>query len=135
MARNGDPARAELARRNEVYRARLSLLFAGRPVLQVKDLLAEAGLSDVGDPYIEEHYADKLMRLGYRPTVVPALSGRLGVLLFVRDPRPQGAPATDPRFLPYLEDGDPLMALLVGRAQREMELAGTIAEESGHGRT
>lgn len=121
MARSRDPATVELARRNEAYWARLSLLFAGRPVVQVKDLLLEAGLSNAGHPYVEEHYADKLMHLGYRPVVVPALSGRLGVLLFVRGPWPLDAHAgpVHPRLLPYLEDGDPPMALLVGRAQRD----------------
>lgn len=119
MARSRDPATVELNRRNEAYWARLSLLFAGRPVVQVKDLLQEAGLSNAGHPYVEEHCADKLMHLGYRPVVVPALSGRLGVLLFVRDSWSQDAHAMDPGFRPYLEDGDPLMALLVGRAQRD----------------
>ncbi len=138
MARHGDPARAELARLNKAYRVRLARHLAGRPVIQVKDLWAEAGLGAdryAGHIYMEAHHAERLLDIGYRAVVVPAMSGALGVLLLVRGPWPVDgrAGAVHPRLLPYLQAGDPLMALLVGRAQREMELAGTIAEESGHG--
>lgn len=138
MARHGDPARAELARRAKAYRVRLARYLAGRPVIQVKDLWAEAGLGAdryADNVYMEAHHAEKLIDIGYRPVFVPAMSGALGVLVLVRKPWPVDRGTVHPRLLPYLEDGDPLMALLVGRVQREMELAGTIAEESGHGRT
>jgi hypothetical protein len=138
MTRHGDPARAEFARLAKAYRVRLARYLAGRPVVQLKDLAVEAGLGAdyyADSIYMELHHAEKLIDIGYRPVVVPALSGALGVLVLVRKPWPVDRGAMHPRLLPYLEDGDPLMALLVGRVQREMELAGAIAEESGHGRT
>lgn len=138
MARSGDPATVELARRAKAQRVRLARYLAGRPVVQVKDLWAEAGLGadrHADNVYMAAHHAEKLLDIGYRPIVVPALSGTLGVLVLVRKPWPVDRGAVHPRLLPYLEDGDPLMALLVGHVQRQMELAGTIAEESGHGRT
>lgn len=140
MARHGDPARAELARLNKAYRVRLARHLAGRPVIQVKDLWAEAGLGAdryAGNVFMEAHHAERLLDIGYRPVVVPAMSDAVNVLIFVRKTWPVDAHAgaIHPRLLPYLVDGDPLMALLVGRVQREMELTGTITEESGHGRT
>lgn len=138
MARNGDPARVEFARLAKAYRVRLARYLAGRPVVQLKDLAVEAGLGAdyyADSIYMELHHAEKLIDIGYRPVVVPALSGALGVLVLVRKPWPVDRGTVHPRLLPYLEDGDLLMALLVGRVQREMELAGNIAEGSGHGRT
>ena len=139
MAQHGDPARAEFARLGKAYRVRLARHLAGRPVIQVKDLAAEAGLGadyyTADSIYMAVHHADRLLDIGYRPVVIPAMSGTLGVLILVRKPWPVDRGAVHPRLRPYLEDGDPLMALLVGRAQREMELAGAITEEPGHGRT
>lgn len=131
-------ATVELARRAKAYRVRLARYLAGRPVIQVKDLWAEAGFGAdryADNVYMAAHHAERLLGIGYRPVVVPAMSGALGVLILVRKPWPVDRGAVHPRLLPYLEDGDPLMALLVGRVQREMELAGTITEESYHGRT
>lgn len=53
--------------------------------------------------------------------VVAAISGAANVLIFVREPWPLDAHAgaVHPRLLTYLEGGDPLMALLVYRAQRD----------------
>lgn len=138
MARSRDPATVELARLAKAQRVRLARYLAGRPVIQVKDLWAEAGLG--ADRYADNvhmaaHHAEKLLNIGYRPVVVPAMSGAFGALILVRKPWLVDRGAVHPRLLPYLEDGDPLMALLVGRAQREMELAGNVAEESDHGRT
>lgn len=138
MARSRDPATVELARLPKAQRVRQARYLAGRPVIQVKDLWAEAGLG--ADRYADNvhmaaHHVEKLLYIGYRPVVVPAMSGALGVLILVRKPWPVDRLPVHPRLMPYLEDGDPLMALLVGRAQREIELAGAIAEESGHGRT
>lgn len=140
MARHGDPARAEFARLGKAYRVRLARYLTGRPVIQVKDLWAEAGLGAdryADNVYMEVRHAERLLDIGYRPVVVPAMSGAANILIFVRKPWPVDvrAGAIHPRFLPYLEDGDPLMALLVGRAQREMELADAIAAECDHGRT
>lgn len=138
MTRYGDPARAEFARLAKAYRVRLARYLAGRPVVQLKDLAVEAALGAdyyADSVYMELHHAEKLIDIGYRPVVVPTMSGTLGVLVLVRKPWPVDRGTVHPRLLPYLEDGDPLMALLVGRVQREMELAGTVAEESGHGRT
>lgn len=138
MRRSGEPAKPALNRGAKAYRVRLARYLAGRPVVQLKDLWAEAGLGAdryADNVYMAAHHAEKLLDIGYRPVVVPAMSGALGVLVLVRKPWPVDGGAVHPRLLPYLEDGDPLMALLVGRAQREMELAGAIKEESGHGRT
>jgi hypothetical protein len=128
----------ELARRNKAYRERLARYLFGRPVIQVKDLWVEAGLD--ADRYAENvfmagYHAERLLNIGYRPVVVPAMSGALGVLILVRKPWPQDKVKVHPRLLPYLEDGDPLMALLVGRVQREMDLSGSTAEERNHGRS
>ncbi len=124
MAEHGDPATAELARRSKAYWARLRGYLAGRPVVQLKDFAIEAGLGDdhYGDNvYMQAHHAEKLLDLGYLPVVVPAISGAANVLIFVREPWPLDAHAGEvhPRLRPYLEDGDPLMALLVYRAQRD----------------
>lgn len=140
MARSRDPAAVEFARRDRAYWARLRLLFAGRPVVQVKDIRVEAGLGTErydGDDYVWSCYAEKLVRLGYRPVAVRAMSGAVEVLIYVRGPWPEdaAAPAIHPRLLPYLEDGDPLMALLVGRVQRETKLAASARKEAHHGRT
>ncbi|MFT4159604.1 hypothetical protein [Shinella sp.] len=135
---NRDPATVELARRAKAQRVRLARYLASRPVIQVKDLWVEAGLGAdryADSVYMAAHHAEKLLDIGYRPVVVPAMSGAANVMIFVRKSWPVDRVEVHPRLLPYLEDGDPLMALLVGRVQREMELAGTIAEESGHGRT
>lgn len=124
MARHGDPARAELARLAKAYRVRLARYLAGRPVIQVKDLATEAGLGadyyTADHIYMAVHHAEKLLDIGYWPVVVPAMSGAINVLLLVRKPWPVDgrAGAIHPRLLPYLEDGDPLMTLLVYRAQR-----------------
>ncbi len=138
MRRSGDPAKAALNRGAKAYRVRLARYLAGRPVIQTKDLAIEAALG--ADYYadsidMEVHHAERLFDIGYRPVVVPAMSGTLGVLTLVRQPWPVDKGTVHPRLLPYLEDGDPLMALLVGRVQREMEMAGDAAEERGHGRT
>lgn len=140
MARHGDPARAELARLGKAYRVRLARHLAGRPVIQVKDLAAAAGLG--ADYYADNvhmalHHAERLLDIGYRPVVVPTMSGAANVLILVRKPWPVDprAGAVHPRLLTYLEDGDPLMALLVGRVHREMKLAETASGETGHGRT
>lgn len=87
MARSGDPARAELARRGKAYRARMMGYLAGRRVVQVKDLWVEAGIDPdyYGDNvYMEAHHAERLLDIGYRAVVVPAMSGALGVLILVR---------------------------------------------------
>lgn len=140
MAQSRDPATIELARRNKAYRVRLARYLAGRPVVQVKDLWIEAGLGTdryAGNIFMEAHHAERLLDIGYRPVVVPAISGGLGVLILVRKPWPVDGRAGEihPRLLPYIEDGDPLMALLVHRVHREMKLAGTAGEEPGRGRT
>ena len=129
MARSRDPATIELARRHRAYRARMMGYLAGARVVQLKDLWVTAGLDAdcyADNVYMQVHHADRLLDLGYRPLVVQAVSGAANVLLFVRGPWPLDAHAgaVHPRLLPYLEDGDPLMALLVGRAQREIDLAG-----------
>lgn len=139
MARHGDPARAELARLGKAYRVRLARHLAGRPVIQTKDLAVEAGLGAdyyADSVYMEAHHAERLLDIGYRPVIVPAVSGAANVLIFVRGPWPvdSGAGAIHPRLLPYLEDGDPLMVLLVGRVHREMRLAEAADEEPSHGR-
>jgi len=111
--------------------AKLARLLAGRPVVQLRDLAEEAGLGrdyyDDGLIYMEIAHAERLIDVGYRPVVVPAASGAANVLVFVRGPWPVDAHAgaIHPRLRPYLVDGDPLMALLVGRAQREINLART----------
>lgn len=138
MARSRDPATVELARLAKAQRVRLARDLAGRPVIQVKDLWAEAGLGAdryVDNVYMAAHHAEKLLDIGYRPVVVSALSGALGVLVLIRKPWPVDRGAVHPRLLPYLEDGDPLMALLVGRVQREMELEEAARKELCHGRT
>lgn len=110
----------------------LACLLAGRQVVQLRDLAEEAGLGrdyyDPGSIYMELHHAERLMDAGYSPVVVPALSGAVNVVLFVRGPWPvdASAAAPDPALRPYLADGDPLMALLVGRAQ------GAASRASGH---
>lgn len=102
------------------YREKLRWLLAGRPVIQVRDLWVEAGLDRdcYADTPLESYHLARLIEAGYRPVSVPVL---------IRAPwaADSFAGAIDLGFLPYLEDGDPLMALLVYRAQRE----------SGHGRT
>lgn len=138
MARNGDPARAEFVRLAKAYRVRLARYLAGRPVVQLKDLAVEAGLGAdyyADSIYMELHHAEKLIDIGYRAVVVPALSGALSVLVLVRKPWPVDRGTVHPRLLPYLEDGDPLMALLVGRVQREMDLKEAARKELCHGRT
>ena len=138
MTRYGDPARAEFARLAKAYRVRLARYLAGRPVVQLKDLAVEVGLGAdyyADSVYMELHHAEKLIDIGYRPVVVPALSGALGVLVLVRKPWPVDRGTVHPRLLPYLEDGDPLMALLVGRVKREMELEEAARKELCHGRT
>jgi len=138
MTRHGDRARAEFARLAKAYRVRLARYLAGRPVVQLKDLAVEAGLGAdyyADSIYMELHHAEKLIDIGYRPVVVPTLSGALGVLVLVRKPWPVDRGAVHPRLLPYLADGDPLMALLVGRVQREMELEEAARKELCHGRT
>ena len=140
MVRSGDPARAELARLAKAYRVRLARHLAGRPVIQTKDLAVEAGLGAdyyADNVYMEAHHAERLLDIGYRPVIVPAMSGAANVLIFVRGPWPVDARAgpIHPRLLPYLEDGDPLMARLVGRVHREMRLAETSGGESGNGPT
>lgn len=102
----------------------LSCLLAGREVVQLRDLAEEAGLGrdyyDESRIYMELHHAERLIDAGYRLVVVPALSGAVNVALFVRDQWDVDASteAVDPAMRPYLADGDPLMALLVGRAHR-----------------
>lgn len=138
MTRHGDRALAEFARLAKAYRVRLARYLAGRPVVQLKDLAVEAGLGTdyyADSVYMELHHAEKLIDIGYRPVVVPAMSGALGVLVLVRKPWPVDRGTVHPRLLPYLEDGDPLMALLVGRVQREMELEEAARKELCHGRT
>lgn len=115
-----DPAKAELRRRSRAYWARLRGYLAGRQVIQVKDLWLAAGLDPhryADNEYMELHHAEVLLKLGYRPVVVPALSGRLSVLVLVRDPWISEGIGGD-GFERFLGDGDPLMALLVGRARR-----------------
>ena len=111
------------------YRERLMRLLAGRPVIQVRDLWVEAGLDRdcYADTPLESYHLARLIEAGYRPVSVPVLSGTHRTLLLVRGPWASDSfeGAIDPGFLPYLEDGDPLIALLVHRAQRE----------SGHGGT
>ena len=124
MARSRNPATVELAHRSKAYWARLMGYLAGSPVVQVKDLWVEAGLGAdryADHVYMQAHHAERLLDLGYRPVVVSAMSGAANVLIFVREPWPLDAlvGAVHPRLLPYLEDGDPLMALLVYRAQRD----------------
>jgi hypothetical protein len=120
-----------MARPGDANRAMVVRVLAGRPVVQLTDLAEEAGLGrdyyDDGLIYLELAHAERLIDAGYRPVIVPVLSGALGVLVFVRGPWPLDAHtgAIHPRLRPYLEDGDPLMALLVGRAQREINLART----------
>ena len=140
MRRSGDPAKAALNRGAKAYRVRLARHLAGRPVVQTKDLAVEAGHGAdyyADSVYMAVHHAERLLDIGYRPVVVPAMSGAVNVLILVRKPWPVDARAgaINPRFLPYLEDGDPLMALLVGRAQREMKLTETVGKEPDHGRT
>jgi hypothetical protein len=112
------------ARPGDANRDMLACLLAGRPAVQLRDLAEEAGLGrdyyDESRIYMELHHAERLLDAGYRPVVVPALSGAVNVILFVRGPWPVDASvaAPDPAMRPYLADGDPLMALLVGRAQR-----------------
>ncbi|WP_174801463.1 hypothetical protein [Martelella limonii] len=113
----------------KAYREKLRWLLAGRPVIQVRDLWVEAGLDRncyAGTPLESYHHA-RLIEAGYRPVSLPVLSGTHHTFVLVRSPCTSHsfASAIDPGFLPYLEDGDPLMALLVYRAQKE----------SGHGRT
>lgn len=125
---SGDPAVAALVRMNAANRARLMGYLAGRPVVQIRDLWAEAGLGRdryAGNEYMELVHAERLLGLGYCPVVIPAASGAANVLVFVRGPWPLDAHTgtIHPRLRSYLEDGDPLMALLVGRVQREMNLA------------
>jgi len=111
------------------YREKLRWLLAGRPVIQVRDLWVEAGLDRdcYVDTPLERYHLARLIEAGYRPLSIPVLSGTHRTLLLVRDPWASDsfAGTVDPGLLAYLEDGDPLMALLVHRAQRE----------SGHGRT
>jgi hypothetical protein len=112
-----------------VYREKLRWLLAGRPVIQVRDLWVEAGLDRdcYADTPLESYHLARLIEVGYRPVAVRALSGTHRTFVLIRAPWAADSfvGAIDPGFLPYLEDGDPLMALLVYRAQRE----------SGHGRT
>ena len=102
----------------EANRTLLANLLAGRPVVQLKDLWIEAGLDpdDYADhPHMRDCHRRRLEDAGYRAIMLPAPSG--AVTAFVRGPWPSDAHA---RPVPaglraYLEDGDPLMALLVGR--------------------
>ncbi len=124
MARSRDPAMIELARRQRAHRARMMGCLAGCPVVQIKDLWVEAGLDAdryADHVYMQAYHAERLLNLGYRPVVIPAMSGAANVLIFVREPWALDAHAgtVHPRLRPYLEDGDPLMALLVYRAQRD----------------
>jgi hypothetical protein len=66
-----------------------------------------------------------LEEAGYRAIWLPAPSGAASVLAFVRGAWPSDAHAckVPPEPLPYLEDGDPLMALLVGRVQHDLAAA------------
>lgn len=108
----------------DANRALMACLLAGRPVVQLRDLAEEAGLGrdyyDEGRVYMELQHAERLMDAGYRPVLVPALSGAVSVVVFARGPWAvdAAAEAASAAMLPYLADGDPLMALLVGRAQR-----------------
>ncbi|QPC87506.1 hypothetical protein GA830_12690 [Mesorhizobium sp. NBSH29] len=89
MARSRDPAMIELARRSKAHRARMMGCLAGCPVVQVKDLWVEAGLDldrYADDVYMQVHHAERLLNLGYRPVVIPAMSGAANVLIFVREP-------------------------------------------------
>lgn len=108
----------------DANRALMACLLAGRPVVQLRDLAEEAGLGrdyyDEGRIYMELHHAERLMDAGYRPVLLPALSGAVRVVVFVRGPWAvdAAAGAVPAAMRPYLADGDPLMALLVGRALR-----------------
>lgn len=108
----------------DANRALMACLLAGRPVVQLRDLAEEAGLGrdyyDEGRIYMELHHAERLMGAGYRLVLLPALSGAVRVVVFVRGPWAvdAAADAVPAAMLPYLADGDPLMALLVSRALR-----------------
>lgn len=118
-----------MANPSNAYREKLRWLLAGRPVIQVRDLWVEAGLDRdcYADTPLERYHLARLIEAGYRPVSVPVLSGTHRTFVLIRAPwaADSFAGTVDPGFLPYLEDGDPLMALLVYRAQRE----------SGYGRT
>lgn len=137
MESHSDPATVALARGSAAFWKRLRGYLAGRPAVQLKDLWIEAGIDPAryaDNIHMKLHHAERLIRLGYRPVAVPALSGALAVAVFVREPWPEDE-HFHPRLAPYLEDGDPLMALLVGRVQRDMRLAELIEKEPCHGRT
>jgi hypothetical protein len=112
-----------MAQPRNSYMEKLMCLLAGRPVIQVKDLWAEAGIdrNRYADTPMESHHLARLVEAGYRPVSVPVFSDSHQTFLLVRGHWASDAftRAVDPGFVPYLEDGDRLMTLLVQRAQRE----------------
>jgi hypothetical protein len=104
---------------DDAYAKRIRQVLAGKPVIQVNDLWIELGLdkNHYTNTPVERYHFVRLLEAGYHPTFVS------GVYVLVRGPwvLDAFAEAVDPKFAPYLEDNDPLMELLVCRAQRDLK--------------